>query len=761
MHLCQQRSSFIQDNMRSPFFLLGLIAVLVLPTAHSHAAPRCFPEAAPEIVHCIDGRLKSFWEQQGGLPVFGYPLSAAAGAPVAQEFERTRLELHPTNPAPYDVLLGRLGAEHLARQGIDWTTLPKADPATPRFFPETGHAIAREFWPFWSNHGLEFDGKPGVSPAEALALFGFPLTEPRMERSPTDGKTYLTQWFERARFEHHPEHAGTPYEVLLGLLGREVASSESNTPAPAATAPLQRGGFVEVSGSRLTRLGRPIQLKGVNYYPMGRPWRAMYDAWDPRQIERELRLGRDQLGINTVRVLLPYETQYPQERTGIVSTLQLQHLREMAQIAGDLDLRLIVTLFDFHDNFPAPGTAEEREHFAYLRSLLGNFVGDDRIIAWDLHNEPDHYDTWKNGNADRVLTWLGRMADEVHRIAPNHLVTVGMGFYENLLRAGPDGRRPIDYSDMVSVHNYNRRDMARQFDVLRAATPKPLVLEEFGWPTGITCLNRDYQEAEQLQVYTDMLAAATGRAAGVVAWTLRDFHAGPTVRWDTREEYYGLYRPDDTLKPAARVFQAYPAEPLPAAFRTSLPLTVPGPNPTAGNTGSLLIAESGYHVKGLFRRAWDLLGGHASLGAPLSEAFVLPGDVPERNRVIQYFEAGALQLRPNAVREPGFATLPTIVQIQRQVVPLDVGVGHASSRGIPAGGEREIADVFQSFYRAIHGQWRLGEPITDAFVEDLGGVSTTVQYFRNGRLQLNPTTGVVEAGNVGRSAWAARCAAAP
>ncbi|MCS7050576.1 MAG: hypothetical protein NZL87_03080, partial [Thermomicrobium sp.] len=29
------------------------------------------------------------------------------------------------------------------------------------------------------------------------------------------------QYFERARFEYHPEHRGTPYEVLLGLLGRE------------------------------------------------------------------------------------------------------------------------------------------------------------------------------------------------------------------------------------------------------------------------------------------------------------------------------------------------------------------------------------------------------------------------------------------------------------------------------------------------------------------------------------------------------------
>ena len=33
---------------------------------------------------------------------------------------------------------------------------------------------------------------------------------------------YLVQWTERQRLEFHPENAGTEYEVLLGLLGREL-----------------------------------------------------------------------------------------------------------------------------------------------------------------------------------------------------------------------------------------------------------------------------------------------------------------------------------------------------------------------------------------------------------------------------------------------------------------------------------------------------------------------------------------------------------
>jgi hypothetical protein len=32
----------------------------------------------------------------------------------------------------------------------------------------------------------------------------------------------VVQYFERARFEWHPDNIGTPYEVLLGLLGNQL-----------------------------------------------------------------------------------------------------------------------------------------------------------------------------------------------------------------------------------------------------------------------------------------------------------------------------------------------------------------------------------------------------------------------------------------------------------------------------------------------------------------------------------------------------------
>ena len=60
----------------------------------------------------------------------------------------------------------------------------------------------------------------------SLALFGLPLTAPRMETN-SSGDTVLTQWFERARFEWHPQNA-PEFRVLLGRLGDEVLRATSD-----------------------------------------------------------------------------------------------------------------------------------------------------------------------------------------------------------------------------------------------------------------------------------------------------------------------------------------------------------------------------------------------------------------------------------------------------------------------------------------------------------------------------------------------------
>jgi hypothetical protein len=230
--------------------LLNLAVVaIVLPQAGAQAQTnqRCFVETGL----CIEGRIREFWEQNGGLPVFGLPITdqqeqSIEGQPrQVQWFERNRLELHPENPRPYDVLLGRLGVDRLSQNGRDWFQFPKSTAqAGCRFFPETGHNVCGDILKTWRAGGLEFDGRRGKSEVESLALFGLPISDAQTET--IEGREYTVQWFERARFELHPENA-PPYNVQLGLLGR---GSEPASCAP----PAARGPGIWISHEELARL---------------------------------------------------------------------------------------------------------------------------------------------------------------------------------------------------------------------------------------------------------------------------------------------------------------------------------------------------------------------------------------------------------------------------------------------------------------------------------------------------------------------------
>ena len=227
--------------MYSRTLVRGFIAALLLftlaPDVNAQQDERCFTETG----QCIRGRIREFWEQNGGLPVFGFPVAAQAeelieGKPYqVQWFERNRLELHPENARPYDVLLGRLGVDRLAQQGRDWFTFPKgSEQAGCQFFAQTGHSVCGDILAAYRANGLEIDGRAGKTDGESLALFGQPISEPAMETN-ASGFTVLTQWFERARFEVYPENA-PQFRVQFGLLGNEIRANGA-TPQPPAPQP--------------------------------------------------------------------------------------------------------------------------------------------------------------------------------------------------------------------------------------------------------------------------------------------------------------------------------------------------------------------------------------------------------------------------------------------------------------------------------------------------------------------------------------------
>jgi hypothetical protein len=170
--------------------------------------------------HSLSGDFRAFWEARGGLARFGYPLTEeivepepGSGRPrTVQYFERARFEHFPElSGTPYVTQLTRLGETALQRQGVDWRSLPYQTDAPPecRLFPETGRRLCPPFLGAWEQAG-------------GLDLVGLPLTEAFPATDATTGERYSVQYFERTRIEHHPDKAGTPYEIQIGLLVREL-----------------------------------------------------------------------------------------------------------------------------------------------------------------------------------------------------------------------------------------------------------------------------------------------------------------------------------------------------------------------------------------------------------------------------------------------------------------------------------------------------------------------------------------------------------
>ena len=90
-------------------------------------------------------------------------------------------------------------------------TTPAADNSVSTYYVETGHNLAFGFRDYWQAHG-------------GLAAFGLPISEEFRQVNAADGKEYTVQYFERARFEYHPEISDPNYQVSLGFLGREAAA---------------------------------------------------------------------------------------------------------------------------------------------------------------------------------------------------------------------------------------------------------------------------------------------------------------------------------------------------------------------------------------------------------------------------------------------------------------------------------------------------------------------------------------------------------
>jgi endo-1,4-beta-mannosidase len=366
------------------------------------------------------------------------------------------------------------------------------------------------------------------------------------------------------------------------------------------------------------RREEPFTL-GVNYWPRRK---AMYwwSDFDAGEVREEFAIIRS-LGLELVRIFLLWDDWQPTPER--VAPDALDHLETVCDIAAGLGLALDVTFFTGHMSGPSwvPGWMLRRDEprpprvrqvvsggqvvdcgyanpftdpFALkaeellLRTVVTRFRDHPAVGLWNLGNEPDLF-AWPP-DAATGRAWVRRMTGLIRELDPEHPVTCGL-HVANLLQ--DNGLRVPDVFgevDVTVMHGYPiyvdwaesplDPDFVPFLCALTSALcGKPTLMEEFGGcteapgrPSSVWRWTAYGQPRRLFMASEEALAAYLREvlprlvevgATGAMLWCYADY--APEL-WDRppcdesrHERFFGLVRPDGTLKPHAAVVKRFAA----------------------------------------------------------------------------------------------------------------------------------------------------------------------------------------------------------
>lgn len=225
-------------------------------------------------------------------------------------------------------------------------------------------------------------------------------------------------------------------------------------------------------------------LVGANYVPANainqlEMWQAA--TWDPAAIDREFGWAQA-MGMNTMRVFL-HDKLWQQDPKGFKT-----RINAFLAIAKRHGIRPMLVFFDScwdpdpkvgaqHPPIPgvhnsgwvqSPGAAiladpaARPQLKAYVQDIVGTFAKDDRILAWDVWNEPDNLAPAyapTPGKVAQVQAMLGDVFRWAQAMNPTQPLTSPVWSHDGDWAPGGK-RKPIeaiqlDQSDIVSFHNYD------------------------------------------------------------------------------------------------------------------------------------------------------------------------------------------------------------------------------------------------------------------------------------------------------------------
>ena len=362
-------------------------------------------------------------------------------------------------------------------------------------------------------------------------------------------------------------------------------------------------------------MSQPFVL-GVNYWPRRKAmyWWSDFDAQEVREEFAQIA----SLGMQIVRIFLLWDDFQP--TPDAVSPERLRDLTTVCDIAAELGLGLDVTFFTGHMSGPnwaprwlldeneppmPPGklvsggevvdigyrnmltdpTALDAQRLL-LRTVVSALREHPGVWMWNLGNEPDLFALPPDRETGRA--WVREMTDLIKSIDPVHPVTCGL-HSASLFSAKPfriDDTYAI--TDVAVMHSYpmyvpwldNPLDpdfVPFTCALTTALCGKPTLMEEFGgctaspgepsqvWEWTSYGEPRDQFMASE-DAFADYIAAVLPRlvqvgATGAMIWCYADYvpeqYDRPPCAESIHERFFGLVRPDGSLKPHAEVIRRF------------------------------------------------------------------------------------------------------------------------------------------------------------------------------------------------------------
>ena len=250
-------------------------------------------------------------------------------------------------------------------------------------------------------------------------------------------------------------------------------------------------------------------LVGANYNPASainqlEMWQP--DSFDPKRIDLELGWAEG-LGMNTMRVFL-HDLLWEQDAKGFQ-----RRLDQFLTIAAKHKIKPMFVLFDSvwdpdaklgKQRAPKPGvhnsgwmqspnrtTLQDQSKYphleSYVKGVVGAFARDQRILAWDIWNEPDNTNGGSYGELEPknkvhlVLALLPRAFAWAREAKPEQPLTCGVwkGDWSTPEKMTEMDRLQIDLSDVITFHNYDApTELEKRINWLKRYN-RPLICTEY------------------------------------------------------------------------------------------------------------------------------------------------------------------------------------------------------------------------------------------------------------------------------------------